>query len=164
MKLKTKKCLTCGKENVEGTKKYLFCQTELEKRKSCPRCAKWNPFDSKMCSHCGYSFVKKNKNLLKNLFFSILLVGILFLFVFLHKLQFVFGIQLVLKIGAFLLFIGIVISIFTYGEKEKVSYSAEEKIVKKNLSSFKKFSFLVLGIGIVIFICIILYFLLEEFF
>ena len=118
--------------------------------------------DSNRCANCGYSFTKKKHVLLNNLICSFLLIGFLSLFLYLGKIQVVKKISMFLKLGSLLLFIGIIFSIFTYGEKEKIAYSAEEEITKKNLSIFKRYSIIILAIGLILILGILFYFVLQK--
>lgn len=137
---------------------------EGKKRKSCPRCAKWNRADSKSCISCGYSFVNKKNLWVRNLLYTFLFICVLFFFAFFGKEEVFFHISFFLKLGAFFLFLGIIISIFSYGNKEKITYSAEEDMVKRNLSFFKKVSFKIVILGVFLFALFFFFFIKTNFF
>lgn len=152
------KCGKCGFENMLGTKKCVKCHEILKHtRKGCPKCAKVNSIDAKKCVKCGYSFENKG-NLLRNLFFSLGIMAILFIFLVIDK-SLIKDIKIGFRIAAAFVIVGIVAMTLTYGSKDVIKYNAEEEIVDN--SHFKKkkmFGALMIIIGIALAAGFIIYY------
>ena len=146
------KCGKCGFENILGAKKCSKCHSQLaHTRKGCPRCAKVNSIDAKKCVKCGYSFEKKNNNILKNLIVSVVIVLILFLFLK-YDSSLSKDISIGFKIAAGFIIFGILSSTFNYASSEVVKFQAEEEITTNTakIKRMKLFSSLMVIIGIMI--------------
>ena len=146
------KCGKCGFENLLGTKKCVKCHAVLKHtRKGCPKCAKVNSIDAKKCIKCGYNFERKGNGILRNLFFSIGIVVILSIFLFLDK-SLIKDIKIGFRIAAAFIVLGILNMTLTYGSQDVIKFDAEEEI-KGNTGHFKRmklFSSLMIIIGIAI--------------
>ena len=130
-------------------KKSVVKSDKKENIKSCPKCAKINAVNASKCVSCGYVFNKKNnKRLLISLIISLLVMGVLALFVY-------FDVEIVknnLKIVIYVLGgIGVFLTLYRtlfYGEKDLMAYSAEEKINRRELGKFKKVSIVIMIMGL----------------
>lgn len=155
------KCPRCGFKNIKGTKKCTKCRTNIDTlRKSCPKCGKINPSDIKRCVTCKFDFTKKARSIWGNLIISGLLVVVLCALVFFGKEsvveKFDFGLRV---LAGFLVFV-LIIKTFTYGEKHKINYSAEEELVdgNKGLNAMKAWSNLIVIIGFIFVLGFLIYY------
>jgi len=155
------KCPSCGFLNIKGTKKCSKCKRDIDSfRKSCPRCGKINSNNVKLCIRCKYDFTKKKRTIWFNLFFSLLLMGLLCLLVVFGKERIVEKFSLGLKVlSGFVIFV-IFVKSLTYGEKDKIKYSAEEEILgeQKNLHIMKRWSNIAVIIGGILVLGFLIYY------
>ena len=158
----TKKCPNCGYENVIGAKKCIKCGNVMEKTKSCPKCAKINGFDAVECTSCGFTFNKKRLSLVSNLIISILVVLILCLLVYFDIDIIANNMSLIVKAIAIICIMGLLITTLTYGSKDKMTFSAEEKINNREFSKVKKTSYIIIVIALVAGIIFSLYYYLFR--
>lgn len=154
-------CPYCGFENIKGTRRCSKCRKDIDNlRKSCPRCGKINYNNVKYCIRCKYDFTKKKRTIWFNLLISLLLIAVLSLLVFFGKEEIVQKFSLALKVlSGFIIFV-IFVRTLTYGEKDKIKYSAEEEIVddQKNLSIMKRWSNIAIILGGIIVLGFLIYY------
>lgn len=155
------KCPYCGFLNIKGTRKCSKCRKDIDNlRKSCPKCGKINYNNVKLCVRCKYDFTSKKRTIWFNLIISIFLVAILSLLVFFDKEGIVQKFNLALKvIAGFIIFV-IFVKTLTYGEKDKIKYSAEEEIVDehKNLNVMKRWSNVAIVLGGILVLGFLIYY------
>ncbi len=155
------KCPHCGFLNIKGTRKCSKCKRDIDNlRKSCPKCGKINYNNVKLCVRCKYDFTKKRKSIWFNLLISVLLVIVLCLLVYFDKEGIVQKFSLLLKVlagfGIFVVFV----KTLTYGEKDKINYSAEEEIVEnhKLFHNMKRWSNIAIVIGGILVLGFLIYY------
>lgn len=154
------KCSKCGFLNVKGSSKCAKCGNVIKNYVSCPKCAKKNKVNAKICVNCGYKFRQKKKSLLINLVISLLIVAFLFLLLTLEFTNVVSNITKGFKfISVILIFILLYTSI-NYGKKEITNYTAEEELIddNKKVKKMKTFSNIMIVIGaIIVFVFLVYY-------
>ena len=151
-KLKTIKCPNCGFKNAYGTKICYKCKKNLGKEyKVCPRCAKKNESDAVVCDSCGFKFNKKRPGIIFNLIFSVLLVIALIVCVKLDKIKTFNNISLAFRVIAVFVIASIIYFTFSHGQKDTLSFDAEEEMTKKNagLNKMKAISIIAVIVGVV---------------
>ena len=158
-KLEQKKCPNCGYKNIELAKKCTKCHYRLDTdTKSCPRCGKVQSLNVVKCS-CGFSFNKKKKGLLWNLFISISIMGLLFIVSIFNEglvTKFSFGIKVLLGFFVFVLFV----KTLTHASDSVVNYDAEDEIIETQqpLIKMKNLSNIAVIVGAIIIIIFLIYY------
>lgn len=155
------KCPHCGFKNIKGTRKCSKCRKDIDNlRKSCPKCGKINYNNVKLCVRCKYDFTKKKRTIWFNLLISLLLVGILCLLVYFDKEGIVKKFSLALKVLAGFAIFVVFVKTLTYGEKDKISYSAEEEIIEdhKTFNIMKRWSNIAIIIGGILVLGFLIYY------
>ena len=157
------KCPKCGEDNIKSMEKCLMCGEALKGAKSCPRCAKINQGDAKKCVNCGFPFTGKKKAVLFSLALSIGLLVVLFVLLVLGQKTIVYRFTKTFRFLSIGLIVLILISMFTYGKKEKVDYAAKyngEVVVFKGK---KFFSLLLVLVGLVLAcFCVYYFFFMNK--
>lgn len=160
-------CPKCGIKVVEGTKKCPKCHSTLGTKKSCPKCAKINDIKAKNCVNCGFNFNKKPRSIKFNLIISIFLVICLFILVGLEYTGVVKKINLIFKIISAIFILFLLYSNINYGYNDIVDYGTKEEVynedMNKKLNKMKRLSsILIISAGIIIIICLIIYYLVRR--
>ncbi len=163
--LKKVKCPKCKFENIAGAKKCAKCRTKLDDgKKSCPKCAKINSDNVKRCVSCGFNFTKRRRTLLENAIVSVVIVVLLICLVTFGDNVLLEKYNIAIKaIFGFLIFV-IIVKTFTYGENEKISYSAEEEILEeyRKFGSAKKTGNILILVGAILVILFLIYYYLIR--
>lgn len=152
-------CPKCKAENVITLDNCVECGTELPGSKSCPRCAKINKKGVKNCISCGYQFDKKNKkNVIVSLGLSFVVILILFILTITGNRDVVNNFNQIFRVILAILIFLIIISIFTYGRKDKVDYNKMYNNSNDEFKSFRRYSYWVAMVGVTIVYLLVMYF------
>ena len=136
-------------------------KTIKEDIKTCPKCATYNSIDAIKCKQCGFNFNKKSNRTLISIIICLLFMGILSLLVYFDVSFIKDNLQIMIYIlGGIGVFLALYSSLF-YGEKSRISFSAEEAITKRELSRFKKVSIVIAIMGVLLLIGLGIYYLLT---
>lgn len=153
------KCPKCKAENVITLDNCVECGTKLPGSISCPRCAKINKKEVKNCISCGYNFGKKNKkNALVSFGFSLIVVIVLFVLLLTGNREVVNNFNQIFRIILAILIFVVIVSIFTYGRKDKVDYNKMYNNSNDELKGFRRYSYWVAVVGVTIVYILIMYF------
>lgn len=155
------KCPYCGFTNIKGTRKCYKCRKDIDSyRKSCPKCGKVNSNNVKLCVRCKYDFTKKKRTIWFNLIISVLLVIFLCLLVYFDKEGIVKNFSMALKVLAGFAIFVVFVKTLTYGEKDKINYSAEDEILDdhKIFNIMRRWSNLAIVVGAIIILVFLIYY------
>jgi len=131
--MKSIKCPKCGAMNLEIAKKCYKCKKELKETKTCPRCARKNEVNAKRCVSCGFNFNRKKISIWVYLAFSLVLMGVLFLCLYLNKTGVIKRIGIGFRVIAALIVVGVLYAAFTTRKEETLKFDAEDVIKEGNI-------------------------------